>query len=722
MGMKTKLVSALAAVAVLAGMLALPLAAVRPMAEPEGGAEPCATPTDVGTAAEIIVTGVGDPFTPLYLPVGTDVQTLLDDRAIKGSINVVLENGGFLQAPVAWDVGSFNSSVVGVQMLRGQVELWNIISGDHDYVYYEDGVPAEMWVERAIEVYDGEPQIKTPVTSWLSSFAYFALPKGGDVTGLDLSADSIINIRLGGWSFTPCDITWDYASFTANKTGRQYLRGTVELPATHAYFDAKGRPSELWVQRPVWVNQKGMKETEPMDLDGMGDLNGGPYHLAVGDAAGLQALKDIGDNSAENLVTEDDYRFRTSLRFDDSKVKVDTPGTYYPLVPQTPPGFVVHQNELNSVIVLRDDIVDLSGSYFEPYLTAMLALRWLLPVSNAAVKVMENADPYDEENAALWVDIDDVVHLSTDYMDPTDCTDSTVYFSPSHYRDPTPPGIYHLKIVHDGGESNIITIEVDESGFELREIGGDKDGGDGDDQDLPDLEQDPPKGGGTPPAPTTGDDPAPAPDADTPTTGQTPARQLATRQQPAAGARPTERLSADATTVSGLRLADMMRQQGDSVLFQKKGISTLFDAAFLQGLGLADDDMFTVTLEDLGGGRYRVGAEVNGVALKAIPGTRVQIWYTLPAGAPGVVVTDEAGSQLAAEYDEADALVSFTVDLPGVYTLTAEQAAALAAAPPTANVGAGGLPGFLLPLAGTIAGGGLLLAVALRRRARKVAP
>ncbi|MDL2254192.1 hypothetical protein LJC49_09050 [Ruminococcaceae bacterium OttesenSCG-928-I18] len=148
---------------------------------------------------------------------------------------------------------------------------------------------------------------------------------------------------------------------------------------------------------------------------------------------------------------------------------------------------------------------------------------------------------------------------------------------------------------------------------------------------------------------------------------------------PASSAAPTvqatERVSETETTVTGLRLAEMLARQPGGVLFQKEGISLWLDVAFLKSLDIDDDDTFTVELENKGQS-FWIGVKWNGKPLGAITGTRVQVWYTWPSGAEYPKLTNANGNVVTkTSYNAEQELLEFWVDEPGLYRISAEATA-----------------------------------------------
>lgn len=533
----------------------------------------------------------------------------------------------------------------------------------------------------------------------------FLYEKGAPVESLTEQLDTLAYLLPLRRPFATGTIVWDTAGCNLATTGRKTLRGRVELPETHVYL-VNGQPAELWVEAAVMVYQAGMPPSETVTPNSV-DIFGPRLLVPLGSSGEcLNHFMAEADYLA-TAKTADGLFIHCRASFHPSLVDLNKVGWYYGFVYDLPSCFSLAQDDPwdADVVVLRDDIVDLTYTRTgQVYVSS----QWLYAAYEPTLWVARDVDPEELEDPAVWAQVPEIGETGGrlySFSETLPEGSSESMEIPLHYfsnasGNAYEPGTYYFQVRHRDGVSNITSVKVSEGEFVVEVPGGDKDGGDAGDEDPPSTEQPPPGSdgpkntGSTTPAENTGDTAAKAG-----TGGMASGMAGATLSSDDAS-NGMERSTPTETTVSGLRLRELMALQGEWVLFQKKGFSVRFSAAFLETLALADQDLFTVTLEVLDGHRYHIGAAVNGAALSSIPGTLVELWYNGPAG---LQMVDEQGGELPdVVYNETQSLVTFTVDATGIYTLLEAAAAGptpVQAAIDAVGAGENSLPGWGVALA-----------------------
>ncbi len=144
---------------------------------------------------------------------------------------------------------------------------------------------------------------------------------------------------------------------------------------------------------------------------------------------------------------------------------------------------------------------------------------------------------------------------------------------------------------------------------------------------------------------------------------------------------PDEFLGETQDIISGTRLL-LMLEGTDAVQFSKQGITLSIPAEVLLDLNIQDTDRFVITIERQSNGELSFGMERNGTAVTSLPGTLVMVPYSIQNDTSQLVLTDQQGMDVMGSYDAALAVVTFTVDHTGFYTISEQHETATSAATP----------------------------------------
>ncbi len=352
----------------------------------------------------------------------------------------------------------------------------------------------------------------------------------------------------------------------------------------------------------------------------------------------------VGENGF--LLTTDEWVWD----WDASAVDTSVPGAY-PItgtLVSLPDWLTVPEESCtvtHTVYVMRDDAISLSAPH-ELTRNGALIFRWLYDCADVTSAVLQ----YD--NAGEW----------------TACPQKWYSFSMggmfsspklSLFLADIPAGEYTMRMTYtvSGSEeervSDILHITVPDNIAEIAaassgripdelHIGGDRDGGDFGGTVLPDREQ------------TLPDDILKKITSDFAY-----ARLL------------VERVTANSTTVSGLRLA-IMQSSGDTVLFEKNGVSVEIPSALLTDLNLSYTDSLTVTITHPDPYTVSVSVQAADAAVRDLTGTVVSVPWDASDGTC-LTCSDIFGIRFPeVTFFSETGIASFEITSAGTYILSAE--------------------------------------------------
>jgi|GEM_PF-1016847 len=526
-----------------------------------------------------------------------------------------------------------------------------------------------------------------------------------------------------------CPVSWDLSLLDPGKPGRQFISGTLE-PAEGYVF---GEGVSSTVSYPVYFTGGSTadealtelySEALPTSYMALLPVNGDPSTL------------ELQQFTAQCLTEEGS--FTCPLTWDFSAVDVSKPGVYTATAAASlPAGFVPPADgaPLTAAVGVVDPTYpDLSAYHITDY--GNLECDFLYTISDLSpvrVEVSQDDGPWTADDTAVL----DAGRLRGTYFELSGIS-FLVYLT-----DLTPQVSYRFRILYeDGKQSNVLTIRLEEKAGLLQPVvavGGNRDGSEND--SLPDLEQPAPDTGGsaepsapsdssgssgsqpavsqpaeTQPAetPSTETQPAETPSAETPSAETVPAPEseaetaaepqrapsedsAAAQKIPAAPVRITSKAASDTaaqssdaseteivtdtyTVLSGLRMRRMVQLGGDTVLFEKQGVSVELSSVFLSSLPLGDEELLKVAIDQPAENSFRLAITAAGDAITRLSATSVQLrWSGQTENLECVDSKDVHVS--AALYHKDTRTVSCTVYAPGTYSIRPVPAASEAPTP-----------------------------------------
>ena len=346
--------------------------------------------------------------------------------------------------------------------------------------------------------------------------------------------------------------------------------------------------------------------------------------------------------------------------------------------------------------VVSPDYIDLTASVLDGP-DQVLCLLYCRPNDPSRVQVLRS------EEDGPWQELSP----GTDYLLESD---AITFYIGELAQDVT----YRYQVCYDGdGRSNVLSVRRtgDEVLLETageghpatgatvstpsptpsNDWGGDRDGGDWDDQDIPPISTpDPEPSESIPsqtptPQPTAASSPrptasstpqpslsAPLPSAPSPTvppvSSDTPSPSPVHTNEPAEF-RPSGESGDTSTLLSGQQLEQMAENApADTLLFEKDGVAAELSSQLLKELGLEAQELLEVTVERPAEDAFRLTVQASGATVTDIPGTTVRFPWT--GTAEGLVwVHLESGQKLPARYEAESGTVVCDLSAAGTYQL-----------------------------------------------------
>lgn len=280
---------------------------------------------------------------------------------------------------------------------------------------------------------------------------------------------------------------------------------------------------------------------------------------------------------------------------------------------------------------------------------------------------------------------------------------------------------YRFRISAGGVHSNEVTLQSDDLGALLPDgSGGDRDGADRDEQEMPGLYQPvlPPvllesrRGEEAEMEKLTAETPVEegnregdAPDSPIPETGgaglesdpeydklnsiqggedggEPVGKTLepeANALEPEGAGRPVpeyEWSTAAQTALSGMRLRELMAANPDVLRFEKQGISLALPTGFFEELEWTNSSLLLVDIEPVGEAGFRLVLTLDGADLSSLPdGTLVQLPYAPQENERELICREEeTGRAALAQYDGVQGIVTASVTCTGTYQITGTDA------------------------------------------------
>lgn len=361
-----------------------------------------------------------------------------------------------------------------------------------------------------------------------------------------------------------------------------------------------------------------------------------------------------------------DLSYLTEFLWEDSLVDYSLPGTYLAaLTPQVPDWFPVVLPSLEIPVHIVDPGRPFLRAAYQ--LTDSVGIQFFTELTEAAEIHMY----YSADNGASW---NDILELPGSYID---CYGAQVYGLNEDQS-------YLFCLTVTGGPiegiSNVLPFtfgEPDPFG------GGDNDGGDRTEQELPPVSQDIPEM--TVPSPPVTPPQAVYPPEGTDNTSDTPdsvepSVPAGTKTPPAESISPKEEKNSQVkeestdsiTAISGARLRQLLEINPNSVLFEKNGISVEIPSSFLASLALSDEGLLEILLRKTDDFSFQLSVTADGKEIVTLPEASVSLPYTPSQGTDHsllALVHVGTGSEEPVTYSDKHRIASAKIYETGSFTL-----------------------------------------------------
>ena len=455
------------------------------------------------------------------------------------------------------------------------------------------------------------------------------LPVGGSAAELalpeTLTCDTNVQSEYGYTETYDCPILWDTAALDVTTAGHKAVSGQLAPEEGYALSEA----FDGLVTHPVVITAPEM-EAQPLRAV---EHDGQRFYLMAAGAAPEEL--ELCTTAAICYGAEEGQFFTCPVQWELSAVKAE-PGVYQstgtPLLPEgffLPEGFVSLSAEVG---VVSPDYVDLSAPSINPDDNSYAFFGWLYQPKDRASMILQYRIR-DGEWADCPVDEYGVSRYGTILWNGMGMT---LYFS---QLEPLTP--YSFRILYDENQvSNVLEVCITDTDFTMTVggKGGDRDGGDHPPEQLPDYQQ-------PSPPPHSGGHHRP-------------------HREPV-----VETVTEDSTTLSGVRLRQLTAM-GETVLFEKHGVSVELSADFLEALQVADRDLLTVSIRRPEPFLFELQLLVNDRPVPELPGTTVRIPWDAP-DAPELYLLPQETPLAGAVSQPENGVVSCAVSAAGTYALRA---------------------------------------------------
>lgn len=450
-----------------------------------------------------------------------------------------------------------------------------------------------------------------------------------------------------------CSIAWRYEELDQFTPGRQLLTGDILLPDGYAFA-----ADPLLAQVPVIVYDP---EGEPTEIIAS-CIYGEPLPvipLGTDREALLTYFADLTEEAY--FTTEQGDEFSCQITLDLDAIDTDEVGVYFPLQLDLPGGVAFAENKpfLIGAYVLPPDVMCLNALQY--FMNAYL-MRWLAPIQEPILWVaIDDSPPQPLLHTTINGDYHHNYGLISYNAELQGFDGLEIFFTTL-----TPGHFYQFRVQYGAGDlSNTLEIDLINNALPTitNSMGGDRNWGDREENPPPPTTPPPgtgdydpppspqPDAGGTKPEqpPTEVEQPEPTPelppeplpppseptappadveDGDVPAgdgdagngsvAAKPPAASTATQppltdRQPTP--RPPEYSDEYCLTVSGSRLATMLKANLTYVSFMRGTLQAAVPTSYLQELNLEADDVLTVTLYQPDETSFTVGFAINGEVL-----------------------------------------------------------------------------------------------------------
>lgn len=398
--------------------------------------------------------------------------------------------------------------------------------------------------------------------------------------------------------YVHCEIKWNSTDTVDTSTpGRKTLRGYL-IPPEGCVFENNLTP---YVEIPLIIYDETSEGTEtlvpPAEIDYYND-----------DIIVLTPGADITsylERTYQNpLYTEEGDFFYCDVEWEDITSFSET-GYQNVKGRLMLPGGIKQENADDTLVYKKFYIMKDDKIYIEPYYFwgSSIMFPWIKEIEDP-----ENIKFYYSFDMENWniVQDDYYGYAGSNYL-----FISTLKFEPDND--------YYFRLFYNNEYTDIIKINLSKD--EISCIGGDRDGGDNNIQEIPPVEQ---------------------PDKTYNSSGHG-------MKKPAVN----EKSDETSTTVSGKRLEDMAKNPGNKISVEKSGIEVKIPDEFIEDNNIKEDDAVTITIDKEKEDNFSISVDVNGNEIEDIPHTEVYV-PTETSKEPQKLVINKTGEYSVNNNSEAE--------------------------------------------------------------------
>ncbi|SHH68389.1 hypothetical protein SAMN02745196_01017 [Clostridium collagenovorans DSM 3089] len=246
---------------------------------------------------------------------------------------------------------------------------------------------------------------------------------------------------------------------------------------------------------------------------------------------------------------------------------------------------------------------------------------------------------------------------------------------------------YYFRIKHDTEYSNIIHIFDDGNISVYDSIGGDRDGGDSEGDDVPDIIQPPPINLGSSINSSDDGDESNSesykPTLKDPSDNESDKRvYLSDKKLPTMSNVPNvdntlnredgvfEYFGENKDIISGYRLKLMYESSGGKAIFSKNGVTVILLQSLLETLNIKDNDSFCIEIKNISSSEFSLFIAVNGVEVKNIENITFMVPYTKNFTEGSLSILCDSSNIISLyDYDMNQKVLSFTANSTGTFNI-----------------------------------------------------
>lgn len=395
-------------------------------------------------------------------------------------------------------------------------------------------------------------------------------PVNSEITGLELYNYAAVITKE--YLYIHCKIKWDSPETIDTSTpGRKTLKGYL-IPPDGCIFENNAKP---YVEIPIIIYDESGEGTEtllpPTEIDYNDDI------IIV--TPGTDISSYLETEYEYPVYTETGDYFYCNVKWENISSFTETGYHNIQGRLRLPKG-IKARNEDDTIVykrfyVMKDDKIYIGPHY--KHGSSAIIFPWLKEIDDP-----ENIEFYYSYDGENWSIVQDDYYGFADY--------NYLFISTLKLEADKD---YYFRLCYKGEYTDIIKINLSKD--EITSIGGDRDGGDNSEQEMPPVKQSYRSGGH---GVTSDKDENPV---------------------------ITEKSDENSTTVSGKRLKDMIKTPDNKITFEKDGIEVKIPGDFIEENNIEENDAVTVTIDKKDDNKFSFSLDINDKKIKDIPHSEVYI-------------------------------------------------------------------------------------------------